>query len=96
MVKNGRLKLAGIIIAGITTISGGTIGYRILETKQDNTTNELNAIQNRHDRDINDQRMQVTALNALIDVLIAKLSSTESKVDMLIEIVRDQAIRNKE
>ena len=95
--KNNRIiKAVLTTLAALGVAGGGTTGY--LELRQFALTNaeriatnsaNIENLESRHEREVKMYCEEVRALRALADTLVVKVSSTETQVNMLVQMVRD-------
>jgi type II secretory pathway pseudopilin PulG len=77
-------KIIGVLAAALATGGGGTVGYSVLQARQEATAQALAELRQRHESDI-------ACVRTLLDSLLVTSTRNSATLDMLVQLLRDHA-----
>ncbi len=89
-VSNGNLKLILAMLAALgVPLGSGVVGYEALKADTAWQAKNLQALQVRHDSDMRLCEEKFNSLKSCLDRISTRSASSEAKLDMLVQMVRD-------
>lgn len=93
--KNGTAaKIAAAVVLALGIPAGGVIGFAKLQSDVEWACKQHAALEARHAHDVDAIEGKFTALKASLDALARQGASAQTKLDMLVEMVRDHVRSN--
>lgn len=93
MKKNGTLRLVLALVAALGIPVGGMAGFYTLKADSEWHGRSIEALRIKHETDLSSCETKFTALKATLDVMATRGASSEAKLDMLVQMVRDMRAR---
>lgn len=92
--SNGTLRMVIAIVAALGIPAGGLAGFYTLKADSEWHGKSIEALRVKHEVDLANCEVKFNALKCALDAIANRGASSEAKLDMLVQMVRDMRTKD--